>query len=135
MALVTWDSKYSVGVKSLDSQHTVLFNLINELHAAMMKGQAQQVTGSLLNKLVDYTRNHFAAEESMMSLAQFSGLAQHKVKHKELLKQVDDFVVRFERGESTLNVQLLTFLRDWLTNHILREDHAYGPVMNAKGVK
>ncbi len=135
MALVTWDSKYSVGVKSLDSQHTVLFNLINELHASMMKGEAQKVTGSLLTKLVDYTRNHFAAEESMMSLAQYPGLAQHKVKHQELLKKVDDFVARHQRGEGTLNVQLLTFLRDWLTSHILREDHAYGPVMNAKGVK
>ena len=39
MALLTWNSKYSVGVKPLDSQHTVLFGLLNDLHAAMLKGQ------------------------------------------------------------------------------------------------
>ena len=44
MALLTWDGKYSVGVKPMDSQHTVLFGLLNDLHAAMMKGQAQSLT-------------------------------------------------------------------------------------------
>ena len=38
---------------------------MNDLHAAMMKGQAQSLTGPLLQKLVDYTRTHFEDEEAM----------------------------------------------------------------------
>src|ERR1017187_1019246 len=84
MALLTWNSKYSVGVKTLDSQHTVLFGILNDLHAAMLKGQAQSLTGPLLRKLVDYTQTHFSTEERMLTEARYPGLADHKVKHSEL---------------------------------------------------
>ena len=57
MALMTWKNRYSVGVKTLDSQPAVLIGILNDLHAAMMKGQAQSLTGPLLRKLVDYTQS------------------------------------------------------------------------------
>jgi hemerythrin-like metal-binding protein len=131
---MTWNSKYSVGVKALDSQHTVLFGILNDLHAAMMKGQAQAMTGPLLRKLVDYTRTHFTAEEGMMANARYPGLNEHRVKHRDLMKQVEEYVGRFDRGEITLNLHLLDFLRDWLNNHIMKEDHQYGPWLNEHGV-
>jgi len=134
MALLTWNNKYSVGVKALDSQHTVLFNILNDLHAAMMNGKAQALTGPLLRKLVDYTRTHFSAEEAMLTTARYPGLADHHKLHDGLMKQVEDYAARFERGEITLNLHLLNFLRDWLTNHIQKVDHEYGPWLNEHGV-
>jgi hemerythrin-like metal-binding protein len=135
MALLTWNSKYSVGVKPLDSQHTVLFGLLNDLHAAMLKGQAQSLTGPLLKKLVAYTHTHYKDEEAMMTAAKYPGLADHKIKHRDLIKQVEDFAARHERGEVTVNLQLMNFLRDWLTNHIQKTDHEYGPWLNEHGVR
>lgn len=130
MALMEWGSKYSVGVESMDKQHSVLFEILNDLHSAMMKGQAQKITGDLLRKLVKYTRDHFTAEEVIMAASGYSGLAEHRVKHRNLIKQVDEFAARYERGESNLNMPLLNFLRDWLTNHIQKEDLQYGPWVN-----
>jgi hemerythrin len=132
MALLKWSSKYSVGVHSMDSQHTVLFKILNDLHGAMMSGQAKQITGDLLRKLVTYTRDHFAAEEALMAAAGYTALAQHRLKHRELMKQVDDFAARYQNGESNLNLPLLNFLRDWLTNHIQQEDQLYGPAVNKR---
>lgn len=134
MALMTWNSKYSVGVKHLDGQHTVLFGLLNDLHAAMLKGEAQSMTGPLLRKLVDYTHTHFAAEEKMLAESKYPGLAEHKIKHRDLIKQVEDYASRFDRGEITLNLHLMNFLRDWLTNHIQKTDHEYGPWLNEHGM-
>jgi hemerythrin-like metal-binding protein len=134
MALFTWGPKYSVGVDAIDRQHKGLVETLNELHAAMMKGQANTVTGPLLRKLANYTRDHFTAEERMMSSTQYPGLAQHRIKHQDLTRQVEEFVGRFERGEISVNVHLMNFLRDWLSTHILKEDHAYGPWMNQHGV-
>ncbi len=59
MALLAWDSiSYSVGVKiHRRSALRSLSDLINDLHEAMMKGQAQSLAGALLNKLVDYTQD------------------------------------------------------------------------------
>ena len=135
MALLTWNSNYSVGVKTLDGQHTVLFGILNDLHSAMMKGQAQSLTGPLLRKLVDYTQTHFNAEEGIMATAKYPGLADHRAQHRELIKQVQDYSARFERGEITLNLHLLNFLRDWLSNHIQKVDHEYGPWLNDHGVR
>ena len=130
MALLVWSSQYSVGVEEMDRQHKVLFDLLNQLHEAMLQGKAQSITGELLRKLVDYTRRHFAAEEGMQAAAGFPGLALHRIKHRELIKQVEQFVVRYERGESAMNVQLMGFLREWLTKHIQQTDREYGPSVN-----
>jgi hemerythrin len=135
MALMSWNKSYSVGVQTIDSQHNVLFDIINELHGAMMKGQAHSLTGSLLRKLLDYTNTHFSAEEAMMTAAKYPGLADHKIKHVELVNQVKDYLARFEKGEVTLNLHLLNFLRDWLTNHIHKVDMEYSPWMKEHGVK
>jgi hemerythrin len=132
VALLKWSSKYSVGVSSMDSQHTTLFGLLNDLHSAMMSGQAQKITGELLQKLASYTRDHFAAEEALMAAAGYGALAQHRIKHRDLMKQVDEFSARYARGESNLNLQLLNFLRDWLSNHIQQEDKLYGPSLNQR---
>lgn len=135
MAFMTWNDKLSVGVQTLDAQHTVLIETLNDLHAAMMKGQARAVAGTILHNLVDYTRDHFAAEEAMMEQTKYSALPTHRLKHRELTKQVEEYVARYENGDITLGVHLLTFLSDWLTNHIQGEDQKYGPWMNDHGVR
>jgi hemerythrin-like metal-binding protein len=135
MAFMTWSDNLSVGVESLDNQHTVLVETLNDLHAAMMKGQARSVAGDLLHKLVKYTRDHFAAEEAMMAATNYPTLATHRLKHRDLTKQVEDFVARYEKGDITLSVQLLNFLSEWLTTHIQGEDKEYGPWLIEHGVK
>ena len=59
MALMTWNDSFSVGVKAMDEQHKGLVRTLNELHAAMMSGQAKAVSGDLLKTLAKYTRDHF----------------------------------------------------------------------------
>jgi hemerythrin-like metal-binding protein len=120
---------------SLDTQHTVLFDILNELHAAMMTGQAGSLTGPILKKLVLYTGQHFAAEEGMLAATQYPGLEEHKLLHRDLISQIEDYSQRFEKGEITLNLHLLGFLREWLTDHILKVDHVYGPWLNEHGIR
>lgn len=135
MPLVVWSDKLSVGVKAIDEQHTVLFNTINELHAAMMKGQARTIVGELLARLLMYTRNHFADEERMMETAGYPDLPQHRILHRNLTKQVEDYIARFKEGDLTLSTDLSGFLSDWLKKHILAVDQSYGPCLNQRGIR
>jgi hemerythrin len=135
MPLVVWSEKLSVGVKAVDDQHTVLFDTINELHAAMMKGQARTIVGELLCKLLLYTRNHFSDEEKMLEDANYPGLAVHQIKHRALTKQVEEYIARFQKGDLTLSNELASFLSDWLKTHIQSVDQSYGPYMNEHGVR
>jgi hemerythrin-like metal-binding protein len=134
VGFMTWDERFSVGVKTLDEEHKVLFGILNELYDAMKRGQAQVVTGHLLKKLADYTRRHFASEEAKMTASGFAGLAEHRDKHRDLIQRVEQFIVRFERGDIMLSVDLFNFLRDWLTTHIQKTDKEYGPWLTGHGV-
>ncbi len=135
MPLVVWSDKLSVGVKAIDEQHAILFNTINDLHAAMMKGQARTIVGELLCRLLTYTRNHFSDEERMMESAGYPELAQHLLLHRTLTKQVEDYIARFQNGDITLSNELSAFLSDWLKKHILAIDQSYGPCMNQHGIR
>jgi hemerythrin len=134
MALLTWSDGLSVGVKAMDEQHKILVEILNELHTAMMDGQAHAIAGALLDKLVDYTHFHFACEEKLIGGAQFPGLALHRQQHQDLTKEVEVFVARYRKGEEMLTLHLMNFLRDWLSNHILEEDKQYGLWLNQHGV-
>ncbi|MGA2890183.1 MAG: bacteriohemerythrin [Terracidiphilus sp.] len=134
MPLLTWSSKYSVGVKALDDQHASFIAILNELHAAMLKGQAQDITGPMLNKLMDYTREHFATEERLMESTKYPGLADQRVKHREFTGKIEDYVSRFKRGEGGLYLELLKFARDWITEHMQTVDKRYTAWMNERGV-
>lgn len=134
MAIVTWTDSLSVGVKSIDDQHTVLFNAINDLHAAMMKGQGRTKVGELLCTLLVYTRSHFSEEEAIMEKFGYPGLATHCIEHRKLTKQVEEYIDRYQQGDLTLSLDLAGFLSDWLKNHIQSTDKSYRPWLNEHGV-
>lgn len=125
MALFTWNNTYSVGISSIDKQHMSLFDSLNELHNAMLQGKAREVTGSLIRKLLTYTREHFSAEEAMLVKASYPDLAKHRRRHSDFTQQIVGFLDRFEKGDAALNVELVNVLRDWLANHIMKEDFSY----------
>jgi hemerythrin-like metal-binding protein len=135
MALITWNDNLSVGVHSVDEQHKGLVNTLNELHAAMLGGKQSPVTGPLLKSLIQYTHTHFNFEESLMRRTVYPRIDDHCAKHKDLTRQVGDFAARYDRGEIGVNVELLMFLRNWLVNHIKKEDRDYGPWLNQHGIK
>ena len=133
MAFLTWSKKYSVGVKVMDEQHRAMIEMLNDLHKAMMENQGLKALGPLLNKLVDYTKTHLSAEESLMRSSGFPDLEAHCARHRELIAQVDEHLDRFKRDDLFQPIQLLHFLREWLSTHIQKEDREYGPWMNKHG--
>ena len=135
MSLLTFNKTWSVGIQSIDDQHAVLFEVLNELHAAMLKGQANAVIGRLLLDLLAYTRSHFATEELMLAKAKYPALAEHHTKHQALTAQVAEYAERYKRGEAALSMHLVTFLRDWLMQHILREARAYSAWLTQAGIR
>ncbi len=134
MSLIQWSSKFSAGVEMIDAQHGMLFETLNELNDAMISGMTKSLTEPLLRNLLARTRDHFSAEEAMMLNADYPGLEQHRAQHHELTAKIESYVARFERGDISLNPHLIHFLRDWLSNHIQKEDRAYGPSMLAHGL-
>lgn len=130
-----WNEKYSVKVEAMDGQHKKLFEIIHELYTAMRAGQDKDVAGEVLNRLINYTVEHFAAEEKMMKKNGYPGLAAHQAEHKALTEKVKAFKKDFDSGKGVITLELMTFLQNWLTNHIQSVDQKYGAYFNSKGVR
>lgn len=135
MEFITWDESFSVGVRTMNDQHNVLFGILNGLYDAVKKGHEQTVTSPLLSTMVDHTRRHFAAEENLMASTGFPGAAAHREKHQDLMNKVEAFAGRLDRGDVMLSVDLFSSLRDWIATHIQKEDKEYGPWLNERGVE
>ncbi|MGC3998096.1 MAG: bacteriohemerythrin [Anaeromyxobacter sp.] len=135
MALINWKPQLSVGVKLFDDQHKVLIGMINDLHAALAGGKGNDVMGPILTGLAEYTQTHFAEEEQLLAKHGYPGLAVHKIEHRKLLDQVGALQQKHKSGNTMISVEVMHFLRDWLSTHIQGEDAQYGKFLNARGVQ
>lgn len=134
MALINWSTIYSVNVKEIDLQHQKLVALINTLHDGMKAGKGKEVMSKVLKDLADYTKFHFGYEEKLFDQLKYPDTMIHKRQHADLVKQVTDYITKFEKGETLLTMQLMNFLKDWLMNHIAKTDKNYSAFFNSKGI-
>jgi hemerythrin len=120
-----WMESYSVGFPAIDTQHKTLIRLINELHAGMSAGKGKQALGKILDDLVKYTESHFAYEEQMLKQKEYSKLAAHRSVHARLTREVIELRDRHRNAQLTITIQVMTFLKSWLADHIMVHDQAY----------
>ena len=132
--LITWTDSLSVSVPEFDEQHKKLINIINRMYDALKSGRGKDAVETILPELVDYTREHFANEEALMLKLNYPGYLDHKAKHTALTNQVVEYVNRMKEGRSTAAVEMMEFLKKWLTSHIKGVDKKYGPHLSRKRV-
>lgn len=132
--LLRWNDSLSVGIGSIDKQHKVLIDLINELYREMNSEKGQAVIGRALGKLIEYTGTHFQFEEKLFAEHNYQDRKGHEEIHRKLVAQVIDFQKQFEQGSADVSLELMEFLKDWLINHIKKTDKQYAPFLQSKGV-
>jgi len=134
MPLVTWDMSYSVRVAKCDEDHRKLFALINSLHDAMLAGKGALVVQKVVKELGDYAQFHFSAEERLLEQTHYPDLGPHRGQHRVFVKKVEQFQQDLKVTTAGQAISVVTFLKDWLTNHIKQTDQQYSAHLNAKGV-
>lgn len=128
--LVEWKAaKYGVRNKLLDGQHQHLFELVNELHQAMLKGSAETVTLRILEELKHYTVTHFRDEEFAMAEAKYSGLMKQQMEHGEFIRHMNEFSSAARTGRNEVAERLCLYLCEWLENHIAVSDRKYAEAL------
>ncbi len=123
-----WSDKMSVGVPEIDGDHQVLIELIGQIEGAMGAKESENVIGTVLNALADYTEYHFAREEAMQKAVGYPAFDDHKQVHEALKGQVMDYLSRYAEDANSVNItDLSAFLKKWLVEHIMKEDFGYKP--------
>ena len=136
MTLMDWNESFSVKIKEIDNQHSLLIDRINDVYRSIMLEKGDTVIKKTLDNLVDYTKTHFSWEENMFVGKGYPDSEAHIARHKVLIQKVKDLCDQFisSGGDMTVGNELLRFLKDWLTKHIRGVDQQYSDFMNSKGV-
>ncbi|EXJ12631.1 bacteriohemerythrin [Imhoffiella purpurea] len=132
---VEWSDALSVGIEEIDAQHRVLVELVNEMHDAIQEHHASEAIHGILDKLAEYTRIHFAVEESLMRILDYPDYEVHKHQHEELIRTLRDLQDKVASGKTAVGFELMHFLKLWLTKHIIESDKEYGSYFLASGVR
>ena len=122
--LFVWDEKFNTGIEEIDRDHKMLVDLINDLYEAMQDGSGGALLLPVFSALKHYTETHFEREERFMVDCHVPDQARHLREHKQMVVKLADLENRHRRGEAAISLQTLSFLRDWLKNHICVVDRA-----------
>jgi hemerythrin len=134
MVFMEWDDKFVTGISVIDKQHKKLVEQINILHSAMHERKGKEVYGKILEELHAYTNYHFKTEEKAFERYMYSNADDHKKKHNDLIKQLDEIMVQYKNGSLLLSINLLDFLNKWISEHILKDDMKYVPELKGKEI-
>ena len=122
---VEWSDELSVGIEEIDEQHKVLVGLVNQMHDAIHRRHGSEMVQGVLAQLADYTRIHFAVEESLMRILNYPGYEAHKAQHEELVGHMLELQEKVAVGKTAIGFELMHFLKVWLTKHIMDDDKQY----------
>lgn len=134
MALIQWTDQLELNVLEIDRQHRRLVDIINELDEAMGVGRGKDVVKSVLDRLVDYTVYHFGSEEHLLEVHNYPGVVRHKAQHIEFVKKLIDLRDACGRQQIGLPIAVMSFLSDWLVDHIKGTDRQYVAHLAERGV-
>ncbi len=117
---------YYTGIPLIDEEHTHLFELAdaayNLLQEQYLHDKYDQLQ-AIFAELKDYTVKHFRDEEEYMESIDYEAIFIQRAQHKLFVAKLEEFVESdLEEGQDEKIQEILTFLTDWLTNHILKLD-------------
>jgi len=135
MSLFVWKRDYSVDCPEIDEQHQQLFHIADELHRAMLERRGREALAGILKRLVAYTTYHFASEERLMRETGYPLYLQHRAEHEKLTKIAQEHQQTMLSGKSTLSVEVLQFLSDWLRTHIGKSDQKLAAHLKTRNIQ
>jgi hemerythrin-like metal-binding protein len=127
------DADYSIGLKTIDEQHKQLIALINKIYQALIDRNVHEVTANVLDELEMYAGYHFGFEEKIFRQIGYELTDEHVAKHRAFTTQIKSFKDRMAAGEDVI-FNITNYLRDWLRNHVQKEDKLYANDFMKAGV-
>lgn len=122
MSFINWSESFSIGIDEIDQQHRSLFALINKLYSAMKRGEGKDITEEIINELSNYALLHFKTEEEYLLKESLPFKDSHINAHRMFTDKVQSFYKMIHDEEGNVTKKLLSFLREWIINHIEKVD-------------
>ncbi len=118
--------EYRTGIELVDREHEMLFQIIAEatnlVKDEMIFDKYDEIM-AIINRLREYTEEHFGDEEEYMESIGYSGLEAQKRAHQTFITKLREINLdEIDENQQEYLEELMEFLFGWLSNHILRSD-------------
>lgn len=118
--------EYYTGIDFIDQEHAKLFEIANKAYEVLTNDfipDKYDYIIEVINELRDYTKYHFAHEESYMNSISYKRIFSQKVSHHEFIEKLDEYNLdRIDEDQKETLLKLLDFLNNWLVDHIYKSD-------------
>jgi len=118
-----WKPEYETGIDEIDDQHRTLIQLVTEFEAAVNANADWNTLFPLITRAKEYTKFHFAVEESLMQICDYPRAAAHRAEHRFILERVASLKSGVLRKQ--LMDDLVPQFRSWLLGHFLDSDRHF----------
>lgn len=135
MPLISWNQKLSVEVAEIDAEHRKLITMINTLTEAIKQGKGKAAASEMVHELKGYAETHFNTEETYFDRFGYPKAEAHKKQHAIFIRKISEFKDQPPDNQTSLSIQMLQFLSEWLIAHILGSDKQYTAFFHSKGLK
>lgn len=136
MPFMVWNDRLSVGVESLDDDHKQLVNMLNTLYDGIQEGRGREMVAGILDRLTEYTREHFAREEELLIRCEYPETMEHMHEHSNMTEWLVGLRQRLASGTAAgPSLEAVNFLKDWLFDHIRGADARYVPYVVGMAVR
>lgn len=134
MLVVEWNINFVLGIKDIDQHHRHLVDLLNKSHAELKMGATVEKMQLVIDELVNYADYHFSCEERLMTATSYPEFAEHKKEHDMFALVANDFKAGLSENK-ILPVEILSFLSNWITHHILQTDVKFGCFIDSHNIR
>ena len=131
-----WRDAYATGIEAIDRQHRNLFDIVNNLNDAVDGSEAVEAFGEAVEAMAGYVDEHFKFEEDAMRRTGYRDLEAHRAQHRIFVRTVVQLQRAMRKGDATheVLVESISFLAQWIGDHVLKEDQRYVPHFKAAGL-
>ena len=124
---IEWCDTFRTGVEDIDSQHKVLLTTLNGLSAGLSDPFDARAFDEVIRGLLAYAIFHFETEEQLMKrhgydLAESADAAAHVRAHRDFSAHMVNMRHVTLKEHVDAREVMLSFLYDWLLNHISGTD-------------
>ncbi len=121
--MIKWNSGLSLGIKELDDDHKKLLSIINRLSEEIENDKAQDVIYAIFAELESYSKEHCRREEDLLRECNYKDLDEHIEKHNAFAEKIPELKVKLLKSkDAKFEKEVVSFLIDWLLEHIIDED-------------
>ena len=118
-----WQDEYSLDIREIDDQHKKLIGYFSAIETSVRLDRGWSEIHFGISRLRTFAKVHFEFEEALLRMFGYPQSTQHEEEHRHFFTQLK--AIEQRSAGRRADEDIVKFLSDWLTRHILVTDRDY----------